>query len=106
MMRAIKTGIASAAGNMLQKEPRAIGMAKMNRAAPAYFGWRTRAYGPVEIRRCPASMVILEAANVFFAPHDEEETEGRNYDDLLHSGATQRAVRIASGARAARDRAE
>src|SRR5229473_2313092 len=35
------------------------------RAAPAYIGRRRCAYGPVEITRCPASTVIVEAANVF-----------------------------------------
>jgi hypothetical protein len=52
-------------GKQPHREPSAIGVAKVNSRAPAYIGWRTRAYGPVETMRCPVSTVTVEAANVF-----------------------------------------
>jgi len=64
-IRTVKRGGEIAATSNPHQEPSAIGIAKINGSAPAYIGWRTCAYSPVDMTHCPRSTVIVEAANVF-----------------------------------------
>src|SRR5882672_7343024 len=43
-------------------EPSATGVPISKGSTPAYIGWRTTAYGPVEMTVCPSATWIVEAA--------------------------------------------
>jgi hypothetical protein len=74
-----KTGIANAAIYRPNNELSASDIAKIDSKTPAYIGWRTCAYGPVEITHYPASTITVEAANVF--PRNTRRKKPEHRDD-------------------------
>ncbi len=47
------------------QQPSATGIEQISGKALAYIGWRTYAYGPLDMTRCAFSTVMVDAANVF-----------------------------------------